>query len=409
MRRNYTRRQNTAGIIRYSCGILFLLFTFFYLYCLQGEILAEAQHVYSGGLTTYNLFIGALIISVVLQVVQWIVAKASRVPPMWHAVTYLPSMLMLAMLTDENRDTILRFDLGAWVWVAPLVLVLYVVVVIATRTIVRQSADRPKDLRQQLYPNYIILFIMTLCVGAIPQSTDVFHFELKAERLVLDHDYEAASRVGERSLRASARLTQLRMYALSKQGLLAERLFDYPQHYGSRGLLDVTDTLSSYRLSPQAICLHLGAFCGSSIHTTERYYQLMLADTIYNQNTVDYYLCSLLLDKRLADFGREVRHYYNLADSIPEAVTGLPRAYREALLLLSPESEARKGIVVVGSDTLGVVSDSEMLNRLKDYQQMKHDLSDPVERINRTHREFGTTYWWYYDYSHKAKGELNIM
>ena len=252
MNYNHPFRQKTAGLIRYSCGILFMLFSFCYLFFLQGEILAEAQFVYSKGVTTYNIFIGAVIITVVLQIIQWIVSMLSRLPSRWHALSYVPSLLLLAILTDVNQEAMLHFSFGAWVWVAPIVLVVYIALVIIAKVVDADFENYAIDIKSQIYPNFIILFLLILCVGAIPQSTDVYHFELKTERLILEGDYEAASNVGERSLRTSPRLTQLRMYALSKQGLLAERLFEYPQYYGSLGLLDVTDTLDYYRFSPSA-------------------------------------------------------------------------------------------------------------------------------------------------------------
>ena len=212
--------------------------------------------------------------------------------------------------------------------------------------------------------------------------------------------------MGKKSLRTSARLTQLRMYALSKQGLLPECLFDYPQHYGSQGLLDLADTSSLERFTTQDICFHLGALCGKSIHTTDRYYRLMLGDTISNQHTADYYLCSLLLDKNLKDFQHQLPRFYNLADSIAGAYDRLPRAYREALFQIGEKRYALQGRIVVGADTLATLSDTEMIARFRDYNLLKASLKDEMERINKTHREFGNTYWWYCDYSHLAKGEL---
>lgn len=409
MNNNRAHQQKPAGVIRYSCGILFMLFSFCYLFFLQGELLAEAQYVYSQGITTYNVLIGALIISIILQVVQWIVCTLSRLPARWHALSYLPSMLFLTILTDVDRDSIHQFSFGAWLWIVPLVLVVYVIAVVVIRCFSTYENSEFRDLRSLLYPNYIILFCLILAVGSIPQSTDVYHYELKAERLILEKDYEGALRVGKGALRSSARLTQLRMYALSKQGQLAERMFDYPQHYGSQGLLDVTDTLSDYRFDIGNICFHLGAFCGKSIHTTQRYYELVLADSIWNKHTADYYLCSLLLDKRLKEFLQVLPHYYNLADSIPNAYDYLPRAYREALLLVSPLNEAQQGKIVVGTDTLATLSDTVLIQRFRDYCTTKICILNLVERINKTHRLFGNTYWWYYDYSQQACGELKKM
>ena len=108
-------------------------FSFAYLFFLQGEILAEAQFVYSKGTTHYNLFLGAVIATITLQAIQWVVAKISFLPPKWHALSYIPSMLMLAIFTDANRDVLQHFSFGAWTWAAPLVLVLYAVCVLTIR------------------------------------------------------------------------------------------------------------------------------------------------------------------------------------------------------------------------------------------------------------------------------------
>jgi len=381
-----TSHQKTAGFIRYSCALLFMLFSFCYLFFLQGEILAEAQFVYSKGVTSYDILIGAIIITVILQIVQWIVSMLSRLPSRAHALSYLPSMLLLAMLTDVNEEAIEHFSFGAWVWVTPCILVAYILLVIFVKKVDHDNSVDSRGIKSQIYPNFVILFLLILCVGAIPQTTDVYHYELKTERLILAKDYEGAAAVGKKSLRATARLTQLRMYALSKQDLLAENLFDYPQYYGSKGLLDIADTSSLERFTTQDICFHLGAFCGKSIQTADRYYRLMLGDSICNQHTADYYLCSLLLDKKLPEFLRQLPRYYDLSDSI--AYDSLPRTYREALL------------------QMGKKTDFDTEARFRDYNELKASLKNETERINRTHREFGNTYWWYYDYSHLAKGEL---
>ena len=406
MNRNNPNRQKTAGIIRYSCGILSFLFSFCYLYFLQGDILAEAQYVYSDGITTYNLLAGAIIIPVVLQVLQWIVSRLSKLPPRWYAFSYLPSMLALAIITDVNREYIIHFSFGEWVWIAPTVMAAYIIVVVIVKHVNMEYNFTPHDVWSQAFPNYIILLAFCIAVGSIPNSSDVYHYELKAERLILNKDYEGAAQVGDKSLRASARLTQLRMYALSKQGVLADRLFDYPQYYGSQGLLDIADSQPDYRFSSQNICLYLGALCGTSIKSTDRYYQLMLADSLWNKHTADYYLCSLLLDKRLNDFLQQLPQYYNLSDTIPNAYDALPLAFREALLTISQPEGAIQGAIIINNDTLATLSDTSLVNQFREYNELKAQLSDPIERINRTHRQFGNTFWWYFDYSDKATGEL---
>ena len=405
---NYNRpsQQKTAGLIRYSCGILFMLFSFCYIFFMQGELLAEAQYVYSNGVTTYNLFIGAVIITAVLQAVQWLVAILSRLPSRWHALSYLPSLLLMAILTSADRETIQHFSFGVWVWLLPLSLVAYCAVVIMVKKLNDACHNEATDIKSQIYPNFITLFFLILCTGAIPQSSDVYHYELKTERLILEQDYESALTVGERSLRTTPRLTQLRMFALSKQGLLAEHLFEYPQYYGSQGLLDVADTSTTYRFNPRLICQHLGAVPGSTVHSANRYYQLVLADSLWNQHTADYYLCSLLLDRKLSSFSRELPRYYNLSDTVPHAYDQLPKAYREALLLAGERKAAMEGVLVMNADTLAQFSDQLLVAEFCAYNELQTELKDVNGRVNKLHRKFGNTYWWYYEYGAQAKGEI---
>ena len=406
MKHNRPSQQNTAGIIRYSCGILFMLFSFFYLFCIQGEILAEAEYVYSKGLNSYHLLMGAIIITVILQLIQWVTNKLSQLPANWHALSYIPSALLLAILTDINREAIMHFSFGQWVWIAPLIILGYVLLVIIVRSLHSSNEETVMTVNSQIFPDFIILFVLMLVVGWIPASTDVYHYELKAERLIMEKDYEGAARVGESSLRTSARLTQLRMYALSKTGQLPERIFEYPQYDGSVGLLDVTDTIPTYRFSPQNICFHLGALCGPSVHSTDRFYKLVLSDSIRNQHTIDYYLCSLLLDKKLNQFRKELEYYYFQKDSVDREITRLPKAYSEALLLIGERSAASEGRIMVHHKLFATLTDKEIVERFNAYNKLKEEWPNRTERINKAHREFGDTYWWYYDFSHIAKGEL---
>ena len=163
-----------------------MLFSFCYLFFLQGEILAEAQFVYSKGITSYNILVGAFIITVVLQILQWIVAMLSRLPSRHHALSYLPSMLLLAILTDVNKEAIVHFSFGAWTWLVPCILCAYILIVVLVRKVDNDASVYAYDFKSQIYPNFIILFFLMLGVGAIPQSSDVYHYELKAERLILE-------------------------------------------------------------------------------------------------------------------------------------------------------------------------------------------------------------------------------
>jgi len=363
-----------------------MLFSFCYLYFLEGDLLAEAQFVFSHGLTTYSILVGSVTLTVVLQFVQWIISLLFKFSWQCYALSYFPSLLGLAILTDQSKDTIMHFSLGAWIWLGPLLLVLYVLLVCLIRNL--HLGDAGGDIKPLLWRNYLILFVMLLGCGAVSPTKDVYCYELKTERLVMEKDYEGAARVADRSLAASRRLTELRMFALSKQDRLSECLFDYPQYYGAAGLLSIADTSSLYRFGPISICYSLGAIPDTNtIRSTRQYLMVMnRVDSLRTAATQDYYLCYLLLDKNLRAFTENLRKYYR-----EDSNSCLPRAYREAVLYIN-------NVYGKKNRPLDYAIDSETVQRFEQYRQRKAEIADERERFNLMRREFGNTFWWYYEF-----------
>ena len=60
------QKENSITATRITCALLFIIFTFTYLYSYQADVLAMAQHVLSEGKTHYNATVGALLITSVL-------------------------------------------------------------------------------------------------------------------------------------------------------------------------------------------------------------------------------------------------------------------------------------------------------------------------------------------------------
>ena len=97
--------------------------------------------------------------------------------------------------------------------------------------------------------------------------------------------------------------------------------------------------------------------------------------------SLDYYLSALLLEKQLDRFMETLPDFY-----LPEDT--LPRYYREAAVLYHAQR----------NDTIFPVTDSLMMGRFKAYRELQQKDGSPLEKQNRMRREFGDTYWWYYDY-----------
>ena len=375
-------------VIRLSSIVLFALFSFLYLFCLQCDVLAEAQYVFSGGVTSYSRLWGALIITAILLAVQGVVAKYTQLTGRWYALTFFPSFLLLTLLTSLNRVVIADFSLHQWAWAFPLLIVVFLVTLYLSRKMPGESINEGDyHLSRYLWPNFLTMFLMMVLCGANASADDVYMYELKAESLLLEKDYEGASRVGEESLVTSPRLNELRMYALAQQGLLGERLFDYPQPYGEKSLMQMDDTMTSlHRFTCKDIQEALGAWANSSVTTFQQYIDLLKQNpsTRHNPMLADYVLCGHLLRNDMHGFMRDIRKYYDI--STPGKVTELPKAYREALLLQAK---------AIGRDSLSAFADTSMLAAYRDYAEIKSSEEKEIVRNNRLRRNYGNTFWWY--------------
>ena len=95
---------------------------------MQNDVLAEAQYVFSDGQTRYSRFFGAVIITFSLMCVQYLVERVAHLSGRWYALTYMPSFVLLMVLTSLSRETIDNFTFGGWLWILPLFIVLYVII-----------------------------------------------------------------------------------------------------------------------------------------------------------------------------------------------------------------------------------------------------------------------------------------
>ena len=415
-------------IIRHTCSVFFLCFCFGYLYFMQGELLAEAQYVFSHGITHYSILIGAIIITLVLWLMQWLIARFVSFPTRCFTLTYLPSFLVLAVLTGLSRQRVAEASFTPWHWLAPLILLLWVLFVYVMNRLTTSrgtghkvsTADRNEQgIGRDLWPNYFIFLAMMLICGITNPADDVWHYELKAERLILEQRYEEAAQVGIEGEANSPRLNSLRHYALVRQdpSRLPDDIFLYPQPYGLEGLLQLSDTSRRLeRLTATDITAWLGAHAVDTRMPLDRFLQLGLrleqahldsllaVDSLYLANasdsirhqhagavgtlrrhvraTADYRLCALLLKKDLPQFLAEIPEYYpQVADTLDEVRASLPRAYRQALAIIRPEW-----------------TDSTTLHQYYSYAAMLDTLTTPRSRRNLTRYELGRNYWWYFDF-----------
>ena len=387
MRYHNPRIKNGTITTKVVCAVAFILFSFLWLYEFQADVLAVAQHVLSDGVTHYDRTVGALLITLVLLLLQQGVAAVTKLSRRTHALTYLPSMLILTVVSDISTTIDMSFSFGAWKWVIPLVLVLWGGAVWLARQMMPFENDDKQPtglLSRRVWLNMLQMTVMMLVVALVGNSNAVFHYSAHAEMSLMQGDTDEALRIGNKSLETDERLTMLRVYALSQKSQLGERLFYYP-------IEGTSETILPLQTPPQilpadSIWKHLGAR-PVRVMKAEQYYAALEHDTLATKAAADYRLCGYLIDRNLDAFVSMLPRYYEVSDSQP-----LPRHYQEALVLYR---HLRTNPSIVYHHA---VIDEDW----KNLQQLEAAYPIPTERKYQAFEHYGSSYWYYYYW--KVKG-----
>ncbi len=374
--------KNSAIIIRVMCAIFFLAFSFAYLYYYQADVLAVAQHILSGGRTCYNQTIGAVLITFVLFLLHWGIATLVRLPRLLYAQTYFFPLLLLLFLTELRPDCNNRFAFGIWFWLLPLLLILHggILWIFHQMKLSQDGYTSKGFFSRTLWVNLLQMVIMSFLVGQIGAGNDVFHYRAKAERALMKNDYTTALNIGSNALSTDTSLTMIRIYSLSRKGLLGERLFEYPLVGGSSALLPHGNHARLLMYPEHKIYTYLGLRIQQPMKPMD-YLRFLERHHLLKRPAVDYLLCGYLLDRDLDSFVRSLPRYYDVKGS-------LPKHYREALTLYTHLHSAPS--IIYHNN----VMDADF----QDYQDMERANRDKVIRRTKLRDIYGNTYWYYYQY-----------
>lgn len=378
---NYRTHNSKAGapIVVIVCALVFIVFSFLWLYFFQADVLAVAQHVLSGGRTHYNRTIGALLITFVLFLLQRGVYAATKLSRRTHALTYFPSILALTILSNVPADIDRHVSYGYLLWVVPLALLLWGVCVWLAKQMLPYSKD-VKDatglFSSRMWLNMLQMAAMMIAVPLLSNSNAVFHFTVHAEAALMEGDVDEALRVGKKSLETDENLTMLRAFALSKKGMLGESLFDYAVAGTSNDLLPMAGSKNRLRLMPDSLLWEHFGRQPEQFMSIHRYLDSLETDTMATSAYRDYRLVGLLIDRQIDSFAVTLPRYYMVNDS-------LPRSYREALQVYQHQHDT-----VLYADTLMQTVWQEYL--------LLDSIPTPTERKIRAADKFRNTYWYYY-------------
>lgn len=373
------RKQKYDTPLRIICAVLFATFSFLYIYLFQGELLALVQDHFSQGKTTNNTFITALLITLLLMTLQYFLNKLSKLHGRYEAVSYLPSCAILALLTKV--DATLVYSWVQWGGALVVVTAIYILAVWINRNTLQLRDVR---LLEQLVPNLGILAAMFVLTGWCSNDNPAGKMEQAAWKYTHSGKYDKVLAVGVKSDECNAALTALRSLALAKTGQLGDRLFAYPQPYGSDGLL-----MSRYNVqTPEYGAKEFYNILGATPYGGEKaaaFYQRMWqkTDSVCYR---DLYAAALLLDKDLSDFTALTVDRTQPAESLASA----PVHYQEAWMIYNERHPFAP---------VAFTPDSAVAQRYQEYLALREaNAGNPVAMQNLCKRKFGKTYWYYYDF-----------
>ena len=374
--------KGTDRLTTFICTSLFAVFAFVYLYFYQADLLTVMQHVFSKGQTHYDQMIGAIVITAILVLLQMGVANVCRKVRMASGFTLVPSALALAMLTDVHFMGGGAFSLGSWGWALPVLLLVYALLVWGSfKTKFSEfMAERIASPCRSLWINLAIVFLLMAMVCLSSNGDKAYHVRIHTEQCLLKGDYDAAMATIRRCDKPDSCLTMLTAYTLSRRGMLADRLFEFPLTGHSAALLPNGGSTRFEMLQDSTVYLYLGGWFVQKL-SARRYFSFLQRHGMLNKAAVDYMLCSFLLDKDLDSFVDNVGKYYTINDS-------LPKHYKEALLLYTHLHSTPR--LVYANDVMNA--------DYQDYQKMESSFGDARERKNELRGTYGNTYWFYYQY-----------
>ncbi len=366
--------------MRLVCAIFFILFTLLYLNKYQPDILAVTQHVLSHGATHYNNVVGTILITLALWLIQVAVYAGTRLNHRTHALTYLPSMLLLAVLTDVSPDLTTSSYLGVWMWLFPLFMVVFAFVVWFFKQL---EPMEPASLSTGLFSrltwvNLLQLMVIALVVCSIGCSDAVFHSRMRMESEMMKGNYHAAVDVGKKVAKVDSSLSMLRIVALTKDHALCERLFEYPLVGGSDAMLPNKMSVKLMMLPEDSVYATFGIVFKEKMRPLT-YLKHVNKSKYANKDSKDWLLCAYLLDCDLDRFAATLPRYYDVNKP-------LPKSFREALVLYN--HLRKKPLVIYKEPTMD--ADYE------DFKKVYYQTSNTTARLSNVKDSYGSTYWFYY-------------
>ena len=187
--------KNGTKAIRLLCTILFIAFVFIYLLYYQADVLAVTQYILSDGHTQYNRKIGATLITVILYLLHLGVTSLFKDKQIGYPLTFFPSLLILAFITDVEITSDNHICFGVSGWLFGVLITIYGVLLwlFSQQKGLSESEGSKKNFFVRFaWLDFLMMFLMFFMVGTISSHNDIFHYRVHMEQRLLNNDFKNA-------------------------------------------------------------------------------------------------------------------------------------------------------------------------------------------------------------------------
>lgn len=369
-------------VVALLCATIFAVFSFLFISKYQAPLLELLYDKVSTGKLQYNATVVGAVITLLLTLAALWLNRYVGFKREWTALSYIPAVLLLSFITDIDRSLYIGgYDYNKWIIIFAVGLFIYASFsFILRRMLFAKIKNISMSANRIVWRNLQIFVIMFCAVGFFASGEENFKREALVASYSKKGDIEKALNVGKLSLVASPHLTAQRAFLLAKNGVLGEQLFEYPQFYGSEGLIPALERQSP--LVPDSVYSMLGVVPSQGEKAVDLLSRAVNSET-HKDKVKDYYLSALLLDRRIVEFVNAVGELY------PETeFSDLPKHYQEALILYAS----------IDDDITLEMNNSVLQERFDAFKALEAEHDDLFVKANYVRREFGNTYWWYFLY-----------
>lgn len=360
--------------------ILFAVFLYLYFAVAQGDSLAYVCSMVAGRPVDGEPWLLALGVSAVWLCVCRMVEKLG-------CRFGLPSFAAHVFIA-WGAAALVSIPVFSWAWQAGLVASALVLALLEGLWKRRRRPSEWRSGRKKYFSDGLCLLALFLYLGLGASCSDVDHYEMRTAAHLRKHQEEKACEVGKKELATSPRLFALRAMAMAGDSKgLGERLFSQPCFPGlcSKSLIPPDDERERLLFPRDSLYAMLGDSLCRGEEPLE--YLRRCARSLGERKSLaaDYYLCGLLLDRRLDEFARELKCFY--ADDLKDG-RSLPLYYSQAMVMYAR----------LRSRPLWVYRAADVEENYRDFRRMGKAISNKVARCNLLRSSYGQTYWWFYFY-----------